>query len=341
MTSLLDRVEGENKGLRQDTATLRQELERTRAELAKERARADMAVARAREAEASSPHLGRAASRLERARARREEAAAVLLQANWRGRHARMSALQVAQAASKDRLLASPRLRAAQSRHEHVAATLVQAHWRGSRTRAPSPVAPCSVPSGNVLHRLEQAERDRDRLQAEVERVTSDLRAQARAVELKQSRASSAVETLVVGLVERAEAAEARAAAAEAAAPAGVASNLRAQDGAAELNQSRTATAVETLVAGLVERTEAAEARAAAAEAAAPAGAAPVDEGLKTEADNPLSQERVIQWAQELDTIVRLEELLRASEGTVKLLQHGVSETVASLKQQSPVKRKA
>ena len=85
---------------------------------------------------------------------------------------------------------------------------------------------------------------------------------------------------------------------------------------------------------------EAAEARAAAAEAAAPAGAPPVGEGLKTEADDPLSQERVCQWAQELDTIVRLEELLRASEGTVKLLQHGVSETVASLKQQSPVKRK-
>jgi hypothetical protein len=300
MTSLLDRVEDENKGLHQETASLRQELESARVELAKERARADAADARAREAEASSPHLGHAASRLEKAQTRREQAAAVLLQANWRGRRARTSAQQVAQAAAQERLQASPRLRAAKCRREHTAATLVQAHWRGSRTRASSPEALPPVPeqakeagpkeSGDELQqRLEQAERNRDRLEVELERVTSDLRAQAEAAELKQSRA---------------------------------------------------ATAVETLVAGLVERAEVAEARAAAAEAAMPPGATLPAEDLTTEADEPLSHQQISQWAQELDTIVRLEELLRASEGTVKLLQHGVSETVASLKQQSPVKRK-
>ena len=274
MTTLLDRVEHESTGLRQETASLREELENTRAELARERARADAADARARDAEAASPHLGHAASRLEKAQARREHTAAVLLQANWRGRKDRASAQQLKQAVEQKKLQASPRVRAAQARREHTAATLVQAHWRGCRAREPPPAV--SPP------RPEQAKA-----------------AASEAAELKHTHAAEAAETLVAGLIERAEAAEARAAAAEAA--------LAKRDSEGETETRRGGAMVSSTA----------------------------------EADDPLSQEQVSRWALELDTIVRLEELLRASEGTVKLLQHGVSETVESLKQQSPVKKKA
>ena len=87
---------------------------------------------------------------------------------------------------------------------------------------------------------------------------------------MSRSRTAEAIETLVAGLVDRAEAAEARAAAAEAAAGRAavmtVGSPLTEAD---DPNHGRTAEAIETLVAGLVDRAEAAEARAAAAEAAA------------------------------------------------------------------------
>jgi hypothetical protein len=147
------------------------------------------------------------------------------------------------------------------------------------------------------------------------------------------------METLVAGLLERVEEAERRREAMAAEVDA-LTSQLQGQAEAADTERRRAADAIETVMAGLVERAEAAEAAAAAAATAAAeaSAAAPASTTAPVEAEDPLGQRH---WAEELDTIVKLEELLRASEGTVKFLQHGVSETVASLKQQEPGKKKA
>ena len=59
-----------------------------------------------------------------------------------------------------------------------------------------------------------------------------------------------------------------------------------------------------------------------------------------TEADDPLSQQQMIHWAQELDTIV-VGGASAGQRGNGQATSEGVRDTVASLKQHSPVKRTA